>query len=43
MNNVSASEHRQSILTLRLKYVFVADKIIRTAKQTILKFLEGYP
>ena len=43
MDKVSASEYRQWILTFRLKYVFVAGKIIRTARQTILKFLEGYP
>lgn len=42
MDKVSASEYRQWILTFRLKYVFVA-KIIRTAKQAILKLLEGYP
>jgi hypothetical protein len=43
MDKVSASEYRQWILTFRLKYVFVAGKIIRTARQTILKLLEGYP
>ena len=43
MDKVSASEHRQWIVTFRLKYVFVAGKIIRTARQTILKLLEVYP
>jgi hypothetical protein len=43
MDKVSASEYRQWILTFRLKYVLVAGKIIRTARQTILKLLEGYP
>jgi hypothetical protein len=43
MDKISASEYRQWILTFRLKYVFVAGKIIRTARQTILKLLEGYP
>jgi len=43
MDKVSASEYRQWILTFRLKYVLVADKIIRTARQTRLKLLEGYP
>jgi hypothetical protein len=43
MERVSASEYRQWILTFRLKYVFVAGKIIKTARQTILKLLEGYP
>jgi len=43
MDKVSANEYRQWILTFRLKYVFVAGKIIRTARQNILKLLEGYP
>jgi len=43
MDKVSASGYRQWILTFRLKYVLVAGKIIRTARQTILKLLEGYP
>ena len=43
MDKVSASEYRHWILTFRLKYVFVADNIIRTARQTRLKLLEGYP
>ena len=43
MDKVSASEYRQWILTFRSKYVFVAGKIIRTARQTILKLLKGYP
>jgi len=43
MDKVSASEYRQWILTFRLKYVLVVGKIIRIARQTILKLLEGYP
>ena len=44
MDKVSVSEYRQWILTFRLKYVLlVAGKIIRTARQTIRKLLEGYP
>jgi uncharacterized protein YqcC (DUF446 family) len=43
MDKVSANEYRQWILTFRLKYVLVAGKIIRAARQTILKLLEGYP
>ena len=43
MDKVSASGYRQWILTFRLKYVLVAGKIIRTARQTILKLLLGYP
>ena len=42
MDKVSANEYRQWILILRLKYVFVAGKIIMTVKQTILKLPEGY-
>ena len=42
-DRVSASEYRQWIVTFRLKYVFVAGKIIKTARQTIMKLLEGYP
>ena len=43
MDKLAVSEYRQWILTFRLKYVFLAGKIIRTARQTILKLLEGYP
>jgi hypothetical protein len=41
MDKVSAGDYRQWILTFRLKYVFVAGKIIMAARQTILKLLEG--
>lgn len=37
------NEYRQWIITFRLKYVFLAGKIVRTARQTILKLSEGYP
>jgi len=45
MNQVSASEYeyKQRILTFGLKYMFMAGKIIRTARQTILKLLERHP
>jgi len=43
VDKVSASGYRQWILTFRLKYVFVAGKIIRTVRQNILKLLEGNP
>jgi hypothetical protein len=43
LDRVSSNEYRQWILTFRLKYVFVAGKIIRTARQTILKLQEWYP
>lgn len=43
MDKVSVNEYRQWILTFRLKYVFVAGKIIKTARKTILKLSEDYP
>jgi len=43
MDKISVSEYRQWIVTFRLKYVFVAGKIIKTARQTIIKLMEGYP
>ena len=43
IDRLSTGEYRQWIKTFRLKYVFVAGKIIKTARQTILKLLEGYP
>ena len=39
LDRVSAIEYRQWILILRLKYLFVAIRNIRTASQTILKLL----
>lgn len=43
LDRISPNEYRQRILTFRLKYVFVAGKIIRTARQTVLKLQEWYP
>lgn len=43
LDRLSTAEYRQWIKTFRLKYVFVAGKIIKTARQTILKLLEGFP
>lgn len=42
LDRVSFNVYRQWILTFRLKYVFVAGKIVRTARQTIVKISEGY-
>ena len=42
VDKVLANEYRQWIPIFRLKYVLVAGKIIRIARQTILKLLEGY-
>ena len=37
------SEFRQQIKTFRLKYVFLAGKIIRTASYVVMKLPEKYP
>ena len=37
------SEYRQQIRTFRLKYVFLAAKIIKTARYVIMKLSENYP
>jgi len=37
------SEYRQQVKTFRLKYVFLAGKIIRTARSVIMKLSEKYP
>ncbi|HHZ5866683.1 TPA: hypothetical protein ACWKQK_005814, partial [Escherichia coli] len=38
-----SSEYRQQIKTFRLKYVFLAAKIIKTARYVIMKLSENYP
>ena len=40
---LSVSEYRQQIKTFRLKYVFLAGKIIKTARYVIMKLSEKYP
>ena len=37
------SEYRQQIKTFRLKYVFLAGKIIRTARYVVMKLSAKYP
>ncbi|HAQ4399993.1 TPA: IS1380 family transposase, partial [Enterococcus faecium] len=37
------SEYRQQIKTFRLKYVFLAAKIIKTARTVIMNLSENYP
>jgi hypothetical protein len=37
------SEYRQQIKTFHLKYVFLAAKIIKTARYVIMKLSEKYP
>lgn len=39
----SISLYRQQIKTFRLKYIFLAGKIIRTARSMIMKLSERYP
>lgn len=43
IDNTSENEYRQQINTFRLKYVYVAAKIVTSGRKTILKILEGYP
>ena len=40
---LSISEYRQQIKTFRFKYVFLAAKIIKTARYVIMKLSENYP
>ncbi len=40
---LNVSEYRQQIKTFRLKYVFLAAKIIKTARSVIMKLSSKYP
>jgi len=40
---VTKTEYRQQIKTFRLKYIFLAGKIIRTARSVVMKLSEKYP
>ena len=40
---LAVSEYRQQIKTFRLKYVFLAAKIIKTARSVIMKLSEKFP
>ncbi len=42
-DSVSVVEYRQQIKTFRLKYVFLAAKIIKTARNVIMKLSFNYP
>jgi len=42
-DSLCISEYRQQNKTFRLKYFFLAGKIIRTARSVIMKFSEKYP
>lgn len=39
---ISANEYFEQIKTFRLKYIFVAAKIIKTGRQKIMKISESY-
>ncbi len=43
MDFVREIEYRQQIKTFRLKYIFLAGKIIRTARSVIMRLSEKYP
>jgi hypothetical protein len=40
---VRTTEYRQQIKTFRLKYIFLAGKIIRTARSVVMKLSDRYP
>jgi len=40
---VRTTEYRQQIKTFRLKYIFLAGKIIKTARNVVMKLSEKYP
>ena len=42
-DSLSALEYRQQIKTFRLKYVFLAAKIIKTARYVMMQLSENYP
>jgi len=42
-DSLCSSEYRQHIKTFRLKYVFLAAKIIGTARYVVMKLSEKYP
>ncbi len=42
-DSLHISEYRQQIKTFRLKYVFLAGKIIRTARYVVMKLSAKYP
>ena len=43
MDFAKGTEYRQQIKTFRLKYIFLAGKIIRTARNVVMKLSENYP
>jgi len=43
MDFAGEAEYRQQIKTFRLKYIFLAGKIIRTARSVVMKLSDRYP
>ena len=43
MDFAKGTEYRQQIKTFRLKYIFLAGKIILTARSVVMKLSEKYP
>ncbi|HUV27645.1 MAG TPA: IS1380 family transposase [Anaerolineales bacterium] len=43
LDSLKATEYRQQIKTFRLKYIFLAGKIIRTARRVVMKLSDRYP
>ena len=43
MDFAGEAEYWQQIKTFRLKYIFLAGKIIRTARSVVMKLSEKYP
>ena len=43
MDRGMKAEYRQQIKTFRLKYIFLAGKIVRTARRVVVKLPKEYP
>ena len=43
MDSANGTDYRQQIKSFRLKYIFLAGKIIRTARNVIIKLSEKFP
>ena len=43
IDRVKVMEYRQQIKTFRLKYIFLAGKIVRTARRVVMKLSQRYP
>ena len=43
MDIAKETEYRQQIKSVRLKYILMVEKIIKTARGVVMKFSEKYP